>query len=492
MVVKHAEPVKDQVTGIVVDQLNQMNQQAMNIQLDAQHIAFEVATEQMQKVRDFIANPSGILGSMSTKHGEIAEQVEVGVRNARQAIEERLQDESLLKATFEGVGRTAPVDYMIDNVAVQSKFINGAKDNLDHVLRHLDKYPEFGRKDEIYHIPKDHWKTIRDVLDGKPVDNLNEKSIRAIQEKVAAMEQATGRSFDDLVRPGISDYRDVQLGRIDDTLDKYDQELADQNQEKKTEIVDDHRPSLQGAANAAMMGAAVAGAVTLGTGIYKKYREGRNIFKGELTKNDWQELGMDTANGALIGGVSAGAIYTLTNFAGMGAPFASALVTAAKGVGSLTLSLQRGEIDIEQFTDLGMIVCAEAAVVGAMTVAGQTVIPIPVLGALIGSISGKMLVTVAKGMSDKMIAEMNHKKEAFIKRLSEIEQQALARIMAEFDALGDLTKAAFNIQTNQQLLLASVELARAYGVNEALIIASEDELDSFMNASCTGSLATTN
>ncbi|TNI63462.1 hypothetical protein CF121_04015 [Aeromonas media] len=482
MVVKHAEPVKDQVTGIVVDQLNQMNQQAMNIQLSAQHIAFEVATEQMQKVRVFIANPSGILGSMSTKHGEIAEQVEVGVRNARQAIEERLQDESLLKATFEGVGRTAPVDYMIDNIAVQSKFINGAKDNLDHVLRHLDKYREFGRTDEIYHIPKDHWQTIRDVLDGKPVDDLNEKSIRAIQEKVVAMEQATGRSFDDLVRPGISDYRDVQLGRIEDTLDKYDQELADQNQQKKAEIVDDHRPSLQGAANAAMIGVAVAGVVTLGTGIYKKYCEGRNIFKGELTKSDWQELGIDTANGALIGGVSAGAIYTLTNFAGMGAPFASALVTAAKGVGSLTLSLQRGEIDIEQFTDLGMIVCAEAAVVGAMTVAGQAVIPIPVLGALIGSISGKMLVTVAKGMSDKMIAEINHKKEAFIRRLSEIEQQALARIMAEFDALGDLTKAAFNIQTNQQLLLASVELARAYGVNEALIIATEDELDSFMNA----------
>ncbi|WP_421317213.1 hypothetical protein [Aeromonas sp. 700377] len=482
MVVKHAEPVKDQVTGIVVDQLNQMNQQAMNIQLSAQHIAFEVATEQMQKVRVFIANPSGILGSMSTKHGEIAEQVEVGVRNARQAIEERLQDESLLKATFEGVGRTAPVDYMIDNIAVQSKFINGAKDNLDHVLRHLDKYREFGRTDEIYHIPKDHWQTIRDVLDGKPVDDLNEKSIRAIQEKVVAIEQATGRSFDDLVRPGISDYRDVQLGRIEDTLDKYDQELADQNQQKKAEIVDDHRPSLQGAANAAMIGVAVAGVVTLGTGIYKKYCEGRNIFKGELTKSDWQELGIDTANGALIGGVSAGAIYTLTNFAGMGAPFASALVTAAKGVGSLTLSLQRGEIDIEQFTDLGMIVCAEAAVVGAMTVAGQAVIPIPVLGALIGSISGKMLVTVAKGMSDKMIAEINHKKEAFIRRLSEIEQQALARIMAEFDALGDLTKAAFNIQTNQQLLLASVELARAYGVNEALIIATEDELDSFMNA----------
>lgn len=48
----------------------------------------------MLKVRDFIASPNTILGSTGTKHGEIAEQVEVGVRNARQALEERLQDES--------------------------------------------------------------------------------------------------------------------------------------------------------------------------------------------------------------------------------------------------------------------------------------------------------------------------------------------------------------------------------------------------------------
>jgi hypothetical protein len=48
----------------------------------------------MQKVRDFVASPGNILGSMSTKHGEIAEQVEVAVRNSEQAIEERLQDAS--------------------------------------------------------------------------------------------------------------------------------------------------------------------------------------------------------------------------------------------------------------------------------------------------------------------------------------------------------------------------------------------------------------
>lgn len=52
------------------------------------------------------------------------------------------------------------------------------------------------------------------------------------------------------------------------------------------------------------------------------------------------------------------------------------------------MSFQRGEIDLDEFTDLGLIVCAESAIVGAMTIAGQTLIPVPVLGALIGSISG--------------------------------------------------------------------------------------------------------
>lgn len=55
----------------------------------------------MQKVRDFIASHGNIIGSMSTKHGEIAEQVEVALRNSEQAIEEGLQDASTFRATFE-------------------------------------------------------------------------------------------------------------------------------------------------------------------------------------------------------------------------------------------------------------------------------------------------------------------------------------------------------------------------------------------------------
>lgn len=474
--------VRDQVVGSVVSSLKEARLAELGRQYAHQDKAFSLACEQMQQVRDFIGKPEAILGSVQTKHGEIAEQVEVGVRNARQAIAEGLQDESAFRATFNGVGRIAPEDYLIDGVEVQSKFINGINANLEHVLKHLDKYPTFADDRGFYHIPKDHWQTIRDVLDGKPNEELSDKTLRAIREKVAVIEQQTQRTFDDVVRPGVSDYAEVQLGKIEDTLNGHDRALEEQNDARKSFIYKEHQPSYEEAMRVISMGAAFGGAFALGSGIYRQYRDGKNLFKGDFTAEDWQALGLDTFKGAAVGGISAGAIYTLTNYAAMNAPFASALVTATKGVGSLALSLQRGEIDVDTFTDLGLIVCAESAVVGAMSVAGQALIPVPVLGALIGSLSGKFLVSVAKNLDAASAQILQQRMEAFQHRLDEFERQTLDRILAEFTALGELTAAAFNAANNRQLLEASITLAQAYGVDEAKIIKNAGGLDAFMMA----------
>ncbi|WP_247650549.1 hypothetical protein [Enterobacter sp. Tr-810] len=479
---KSHTPVGDQLIGSAVNALNQARINDEILTLSRQDIAFDLAREQMQKVRDFVASPGNILGSMSTKHGEIAEQVEVAVRNSEQAIEERLQDASTFRATFEGVGRTASQDYLIDGLDVQSKFINGTNNNLMHVLKHMETYPNFGKDGSFYHIPKDTWQEIQDVLDGKPVEGLKSSTIEAIKAKVDEIERQTQRPFADVVRPGVSDYKDVQLGKIDETLDKHDQELAKQNDAKRAEIIDDHQPSLAEGMRATAMGAAVGGAFALGTGIYRKYRDGKNIFRGDFNAQDWQDVGLDSLKGAAVGGVSAGAIYTLTNYASMGAPFASALVTATKGVASLAHSYQRGEIGLDEFTDLGLIVCAESAIVGAMTVAGQALIPVPVLGALIGSISGKFMVTVAKSLDGKARQALQARMDEFSRRLDAIEQQVLNRILSEFAALGELTAAAFNVENNRQLLEASITLAQAHGVDDDKIIKNADDLDAFMTA----------
>lgn len=75
------------------------------------------------------------------------------------------------------------MDYLIDGIEVQSKFINGTNKNLMHILKHMDEYSNFGKDGSFYHIPKDTWQEIQDVLDGKPVEGLKSTTIEAIKAK---------------------------------------------------------------------------------------------------------------------------------------------------------------------------------------------------------------------------------------------------------------------------------------------------------------------
>ncbi|MGP1385161.1 MAG: hypothetical protein ACTS2F_16475 [Thainema sp.] len=173
-----------QIIGGVVAAQNQQRWTDLRASLGNQDQALADALQQIQKVRDFIGKPENILGNVSTKHGEIAEQVEVGVRNARDLVDQRPPS-----ATFEGVGRTAPADYLIDGNEVQSKFVNGVTKNLDHVLKHMDKYQRFGRDGSYYHIPCDHYEVIKKVLNGESVDGLADKTVRKIQAKIQEIEK---------------------------------------------------------------------------------------------------------------------------------------------------------------------------------------------------------------------------------------------------------------------------------------------------------------
>lgn len=81
------------VASLVQEGINQKEQQLFERLVEIQ----QVATERMQyaqtaldeslkcveNVRDFVSDPEHILGSMQTKHGEIAEHIEVEIRNGR-------------------------------------------------------------------------------------------------------------------------------------------------------------------------------------------------------------------------------------------------------------------------------------------------------------------------------------------------------------------------------------------------------------------------
>ena len=89
----------------------------------------------------------------------------------------------------------------------------------------------------------------------------------------------------------------------------------------------------------------------------------------------------------------------------MAAPFAAAVVSASKGLTTLTNEYMAGSISSAEYFDLGMCLCAESAIVGLATAAGQAVIPVPVLGGIIGSIPGRMMLQLAQGLDTKHLLQ---------------------------------------------------------------------------------------
>ena len=468
------------IGGMVVgENLHQVQQ--LHEALAQQDVAFAKALAQVEKVRDFVGSPEHILGSSRTKHGEIAEQVEVGIRNARSYLQQHP-----LRATFKGVGRTAPEDYLIDEVQVQSKFINGVNQSLDHVLKHMNKYEYFGRDGSYYHIAQNHYETIQKVLRGEPVEGLASSTIRQIQQKAQEIEKFSGRSFSEVVKPSISQYSEVQQGKIHETLDRHKQELDSENQRIKQDINKDAQPNLGDMAQVAVKGAAIGAGIRLGFKLYEKHKQGKNFFRGDYTVEDWKEIGIDTAKGGAIGGIAASVIYAATNYANLSAPLAGAFVSAGQSIASLVKSLNSGEISFDEFVEMSLLVTAESAVVTLASVIGQAIIPIPVIGAALGSIAGRIVIDWTKNYLGQEATE--HLREQLdeyytqcLTRIDQTYQAVVSKILAEYEKLGDLTQAVFDVNNNAALILqASVQLAEAYEISESKIIRSIDDLDSFM------------
>lgn len=467
--------VKDQAFGSFVHNINEQRHAAEIANLFRQNQNFTRALEEVNKVRVFVGTPENILGSEYTKHGEIAEQVEVGISNARSYLHGGEQ-----VATFEGVGRLAPEDYLVNGLDVQSKFYNGINNTLGKgIVGHLDKYPDFTSNDGFYHIPKDQFEIIEKILKGEQVEGLGSKSIAVIKANVAEIESRTGQSFTEVVKPGLSQYPEVQQGAIHKTLDTHEKDLNSQNNDIKKEINQAHQASLAEGLKATGIAAAVGASLSLSMGLYKHYKEGKNAFKGELSKEDWQALGIDTAKGAVVGGVTGASVYALTNYASLSAPFAAAVVSASKGLASLHADYRKGEIGLDEFTTMGLMICAESSIVGLATAAGQTLIPIPVLGAVIGSLAGQMMVNLLGKDSGKTVSALRKEMESFIADLDQKYRHVVEHIMIQFKLLGDLTTAAFDFELNVSLLSRSVELAQAYGVAEDKILKSVAEVDDY-------------
>lgn len=453
----------------------------------------------VERVRDFAApqNLNSVLGSMSSKHGEIAEQMEVQIRNAR-AVFDGLRP----VADIDSVARTAPEDYLINGAPVQSKFVAGFNKCLDHVLDHMNKYPDFAKdataigypgKAGSYIIPKDHYETITKILHGNTTE-YNPKTIQACKNFIQEIEAKTGRSFFDVVQPSISKYGDVQLGTVDRTLDAHEGGFREETDARLDKIGSDARenaeqarkaaePGLGDALQAGLAGAAMGGAITGALSIYKKMKGGTPLT--QFSVQDWKEVGIDFGKGAARGGISGLGIFSLTQLGGFSAPFAGAMVSTGIGITSLLMDYRAGRISREDFADAACSLGVESGLTAVGTALGTALIPVPVVGSVVGAMAARAAILVTKtiaGDKDRQLIQLLEKQyNEIVAALNAEQQKALALINAWYARMDGLLAAAMDKDVNMRLF-ASVALCRHVGVPEDEILHDLDEIEAFMRS----------
>lgn len=471
-----AKSTQEQAVASWIDYLKQLRLEELWDKLTTQDTNLANALEELRKLKDFVADPKHILGSLKSKHGEIAEHTQVNFSNARSLVEG-------LKArySFEGVCRTAPEDYLRDGKPVQSKFYSSPFSTLFGIKIHFNDYPWFiENSDGTYQIPRDQYKRIMDLLKLSP-----EEALKLGDEEFSLWESVTGFFKKYGINPAkiessVVSYDDVQLGRIDNTIVNEEKSIKDTDQARRDEAYQQSRPTPRQGAQAAVISAAIEGGMSFCLGVAKKLRSGKKL--NEFTAQDWKDVGLDAAIGSGKGAVRGAGVYVLTNFTATPAAVASALVTAVFGVTAQASLLRQGKITAEDFLVNSQVVCLDVTVSAVSSLMGQVLIPIPVLGAIIGNAVGMFMYGIAKDnllhKEQKLICDFN----SHIQRLNkQSDAQYIAiveQLKHEFAKFESVIELAFDEDVNDAFV-GSAALARHLGCSEGEILRNKAAIGAF-------------
>lgn len=359
-------------------------------------------------------------GGTKGMHGFIAEVAEVGISNARSKIAGG-------EAAYQWVNDNGPVDLLRDGVEIQQKFVAaGGRLGLGAIADHLEKYPDFLKNGAKYQIPADHFETIQQLHAMSPEDAgklLNSSSdgpsFRDWKRVQAFFDQGTVDI--DSLEPSKLDYHQAQRGAYEQTFETEQESLRATDQDLRTDAAQASRATLQEGAKATLGAAAIEGGTAFVLAVIDKRRQGTQLK--DFTREDWTDIAGSAGVGFARGGVRGLTIYSLTNFTKTSAAVASAVVTASFAIAEQANQLRRGEITEAEFIENAELVCLDSAVSALSSLIGQALIPVPVLGAVIGNTVGTIMY---KAVKDSLAA----REAALIERYLR-EHQALAEQLAD-------------------------------------------------------------
>lgn len=415
-------------------------------------------------------------------HGFISEFAETGIRNARDVFQE-LQKSVIL------LNNNGPADILLQGKEVQMKFYN-------NILEEVRQSSNYGNMTMMF--PKDHIEVIEKIMsgaksiefNGNVLSNAQINNIRKVIEDESVLR---GVSYEKWLESSVLKYKDVQKETIHQTLSEEVNDINRQTDQQKSDIKKESdsdrlkaqqeaQPSFGEASKVAGIGAAVQGGVNLGIFIYQKHKDGKEVWNFDI--EDWKECGISTVKGTIKGGISGYAIYGLTNVCHLAAPSAGAITSGTFGLSNAIIKYRKGDVDTDEFIELVTLnaIDATGAAIGAAI--GQTVIPIPVVGALIGSIVVTTALNLGKGILNKREIEVinlyQERINSFVNKLDKEYRAKLDELLNKYHKLGELQQYSFDLNINVNLrLISSINLAKSVGVQEKDILKSEDDIDEY-------------
>lgn len=469
-----SENTQEQAVAAWVNHLNQLRLDRLLAALRQQDMNFRDALESLDEAIKTIdlevvaTNRGGVTGM----HGFIAEVADVGVGNARSHI---VGEGSI----YEWVNDNGPADLMRAGVAIQEKFVaSGGRLGLGAIEQHAQKYPDFIANGGKYRIPNDHFDTIQKLRAMSPKeagtlltrsgDGPSLKDWQRVhtffEEGIVTFESLEGSHLE---------YAQVQRGAYGSALEAEKDALRSTDQSQRDGALHMSQPRLREGVKVTAAAAAVEGGTAFVLAVAERRREGTRLQ--ELSGDDWLDIAGETGFGAVRGGIRGMSLYSLTNFTATPAAVAGSIVTAAFGIAEQANKLRRGEIGELEFIENAELVSLEAAVSALCSCVGQALIPIPILGAVIGSTVGTVMYQAASScLSEReaaLIERFLTEQRALDLRLAAEYQELIESLEARMTDYLEMLEQAFSPEPDIALL-GSVALARSLGV------AGEDVLDS--------------
>ena len=413
-------------------------------------------------------------------HGFIAEFAEAGIVNARRAIEG-------LNPIVKVLNDNGPADLLIGRNTIQMKFYNNLRDELDQSFLYSAKMKMM--------FPKDHVLVFEKIMAGaKEVEfngkRLSIKQITDIRQTINDITKSKGlTSYKSWMKSSVLNYNDAQKNSIHSLLDSEKKNirktvrLKQQELNGKRLVAQKHAlPNLKEAGKVARNAAFLQGGLALLSSVYGKYKEGKSIF--EFEESDWLDCGLNSLQGVASGAISGYSIYGLPNIFGISAPNASALVMATYGMIDVVLRFRSSEITQDELMNLLTlnVIDASFATIGACI--GQAMIPIPVLGSIVGSIASSIIWEIGKGIlndsEQKIIQDYKENLNNYIKILDKHYLAIYNEIIEKYKKLGEIQEYSFDLSINTKLRFEySIEMAENLEIEDKKILHDLTEIDSY-------------